>query len=130
MSIGTYKKFLSTLAATIGVALVPVFADDVITVAEGINVGIVGFGAVTVLGATNLPEGVWRLAKGWFAAGSAALVAVNTFYADGLGINGSEWLQVGIAAAGAVGVFGLSNTGSARNGASTAATGIPGRLTA
>lgn len=128
--LGKYTKFWSTLAATVGVALVPVFADDLITVAEGINVGITLFGAVTVLGATNLPEGFWRFAKGWFAAGSAGLVAVNTFYADGLGINGSEWVQVGLAAAGAVGVFALHNAGAAPNGASTAATGVPGRLTA
>ncbi len=107
--LGAYTKFWTTLATTIGVALVPILADDRITVAEGLNIGIVGFGAVTVLGATNLPAGVWRYTKGIFAAGSAALVAANTFWADGLGISGSEWVQVGIAAAGAVGVFALPN---------------------
>lgn len=128
--LGKYTKFWTTLAATLGVALVPILADDVFTVAEGINIAITGFGAVTVLGATNLPEGFWRLAKGWFAAGSAGLVALNVFYADGFGISGSEWVQVGLAAGGAVGVFALGNKGAAPNGASTAATGVPGRLTA
>ncbi len=121
---GSYTKFITILAATIGAGLVPVFADDMITVAEGINVGILAFGSVTVLGATNLPAGVWRLAKGWFAAGSAGLVAVNVFYADGFGISGSEWIQVGLAAAGAVGVFALHNAGAAPNGASPVVTGL------
>lgn len=127
---GKLTKFFAQIVATVGVALAPVIADNQITPTEGVSVGITFVGAVLVLGATNTPSGFWLYAKGWFSALMAALVAANQFVGDGWGLDGNEWIQVGIAALGAVGVIGLRNTGSTSNGASTMATGLPATFTA
>jgi drug/metabolite transporter (DMT)-like permease len=100
-----YMKFAMQVIATVLVALVAALQDDRVDAAEWINVVIVLLGAVSVLGAGNLPDGVWRYTKTIVAAATAALTLLVSFVSDGGVITGSEWLQVAIAAFGAVGVL-------------------------
>ena len=98
-----YAKFAAQVIATFATALVAGLLDDRIDTLEWINAGIVGLGAVAVLGAGNLPSGVWAYTKTIVAAATAGLVLLTSFLADGA-MSGAEWLQVLIAVAGAAGV--------------------------
>ena len=99
-----YLKFLAEVLATILAGLVAALAgDDAISVAEGINVLILALGAVAVLGAGNLPAGVWAYTKSIVAAATAGAVVLASAITDG--VTTAELLQVLIAAVGAVGVF-------------------------
>lgn len=99
-----YLKFAAQLAATVLVALVAAFQDDRVDAAEWINAAIVFFAALSVLGAGNLPAGVWRYTKTIVAAAGAALTLLVSFISDAV-VTNSEWLQVAIAALGAAGVL-------------------------
>lgn len=98
-----YMKFAAQVVATVLTALVAGLLDDRIDVEEWINVGIVGLGAISVLGAGNLPSGIWSYTKTLVSAATAGLVLLTSLLADGV-ISGAEWLQVLIAVAGAAGV--------------------------
>lgn len=98
-----YGKFIAQVVVTALAALVAALADDQVDTLEWVNVGIVALGAIGVLGAGNLPSGVWAYAKTIVASASAGLVLLTSLLADGV-ITGSEWLQVVIAVAGAAGV--------------------------
>jgi uncharacterized membrane protein len=99
-----YLKFAAQVLATVLVAVVALLngtnhpgASDVV------NVVIVALGAIAVLGAGNLPEGVWAHTKTIVAAATAVAVAIQSVVTDG--ISAAEWLQVGLAALGALGVY-------------------------
>lgn len=98
-----YAKFISQVVATVLAALVAALADDRLDFGEWLNVGVLALGAVAVLGAGDLPAGVWRYTKPIVASASAVLVLWQSLATGGM--SGSEWLQLGIAALGAVGVF-------------------------
>ncbi len=97
-----YLKFVAQVVAAGVAALVPALADGRVTPDEWINVGIIALGAVAVLGAGNLPAGVWHWAKVIVAAASAVLVALASLWTGG--ITAMEWVQLGLAALGALGV--------------------------
>ena len=99
-----YLKLAAQLVATVLVAVVAAAQDNRIDAAEWINTLLVLFTAVGVLGAGNLPAGVWHYTKAIVSAAGAGLTLLVSFVSDGA-ITGSEWLQVGIAALGAVGVL-------------------------
>lgn len=122
---GSYNKFTGSLLMTVLAAIAPAVGDGQWSSAEIINALILLFGSATVLGATNLPAGVWRWAKTVFAIGSAVLVVVASALTDGQ-FTVDEIIQCVIAALMALGVVPLvNNSGSAPNGASTIATGLP-----
>lgn len=100
-----YLKFIAQVVATVVAAIVAASVDNVVDNTEWINVVIVGLGAVAVLGAGNLPSGVWAYAKTIVAAASAGAVFLQSAISDG--ISSSEWLQLGLAVLGAVGVLAL-----------------------
>lgn len=98
-----YQKFVAQVVATVLAALVPALADGKLSTAEWVNVGIIGLGAVAVLGAGNLPVGVWQHTKTIVSVATAVLVTIASFLTGGLST--TEWIQIGMAALGAVGVF-------------------------
>ena len=107
-----YLKMLAMVVVTIATALVPVLASGHVTTAMEINVAIVGVGAMAVFAAANVPGAMYT--KLVLAAITAGLTALSTFVgADSLsGVTPAEWLQIGIAVAGALGVYALPNTPS------------------
>lgn len=99
-----YLKFIVQVVFTAVSVLIAALADDTVDAAEWINVLIAALGAVAVLGAGNLPSGVWAYTKTIVAAATAAAILLVSFVSDGGSVTTSEWLQVLLAAGAAVGV--------------------------
>lgn len=97
-----YLKFAAQVFATVLAAIVAGLVDDRLDINEWLNVGVMALGAVGVLGAGNLPAGVWRYTKLFVAAASAVLVLWQSLAIGGM--DQSEWLQLALAALGALGV--------------------------
>lgn len=98
-----YGKFIGQVVATVLAAIVPALAGDgVVSSAEWLNVGILALGAVSVLGAGEFPEGVWKYMKTYVSAATAGLLVLASFWTGG--VTTTEWLQVGVAVLGALGV--------------------------
>ena len=99
-----YAKFLAQVAATAVAAIVYALSgDDAINSSEAIHIVTLTLGAVAVLGAGNLPAGVWAYTKSIVAAATAGAVFLESAITDG--INGSEWLGCALAVLGAIGVY-------------------------
>lgn len=98
-----YGKFIAQVAATIVAALAVALGDGNVNADEWINVVILGLGSVAVLGAGNLPSGVWAYTKAIVSAATAGAVFLQSAITDG--VSGAEWLQLLLAVAGAVGVY-------------------------
>lgn len=107
----TIVKAVVQLIATILAAVIPALANGPMTATAWINVVILGTGAVMVYNAANLPG--WDYAK--LIASAVSAVAVLLVSALEGGISPAEWIQLALAAAGALGV------GALPNGAKTAA---------
>ena len=102
-----YAKFAAEVAATVVAAILYALAgDNTVSASEGIHIITLTLGAVAVLGAGNLPAGVWAYTKSIVAAATAGAVFLESAVTDG--ISGSEWLGCALAVAGAVGVFAVS----------------------
>lgn len=98
-----YLKFAMAVAATVASAIVAALTgDQVVDTVEWINVVIVGFGAVGVLGAGNTPAGVWKYMKGYVAAATTAAIFLTSIYTGG--IDTSELIQLIFVFIGALGV--------------------------
>ena len=71
---------------------------------EWVNVGILAFGAVSVLGAGEFPAGAWAHMKIYVSAAAAGLVALQSLLTGG--VSTAEWMQIAVAvlAAGGVGI--------------------------
>jgi hypothetical protein len=99
-----YLKFVAQVAATVIAAVVALLnGTDHPGASDWVNVVVIGLGAVAVLGAGNLPEGVWRHTKLIVSAATAVAVLLQSVVTDG--ISSAEWLQLALAALGALGVF-------------------------
>jgi hypothetical protein len=99
-----YAKFFLQLAVVAVSSLIAALVDDRVDAAEWILVLIAVGQAVSVLGAGNLPDGVWRHTKVIVAAALAGLSLLVAFVSDGGVITASEWMQVAVAALGAAGI--------------------------
>ena len=99
-----YMKFVAQVVMTAAVVLVAALQDNRVDAAEWINVFIAMASAISVLGAGELPSGVWKYTKTIVAAALAGLMLLVSFVSDGGVVTGSEWLQVAIAAATAIGM--------------------------
>lgn len=97
-----YFKFIVQVFFVGVSALVAALVDDRVDTTEWINVGIAVLGAIGVLGAGNLPSGVWAYTKTIVAAATAGLVFLTSALIGGM--TTSEWLQVALAVAGSLGV--------------------------
>lgn len=98
-----YMKLAAQVIATIVSAVALAFGDGQVSASEWINVLILGLGSVAVLGAGNLPEGLWAHTKTFVSAATAGAVFLQSAITGG--IDGAEWLQLVLAVLGAVGVY-------------------------
>ena len=98
-----YGKFIVEVVITAIVALIAALQDDQVDAAEWILVILAAARAVAVLGAGNLPAGVWAYTKLIVSAVIAAGGFVISAISDG-GITSSEWLQLAVLVAGTLGV--------------------------
>lgn len=96
-------KFAAQVAATVIAAIIAALADDRVDLTEWLNAGVLALGAVAVLGAGNLPSGVWQYTKAIVAAASAVLVLWQSLASGGMSTG--EWMQLAVAALGALGVY-------------------------
>jgi 2-keto-3-deoxy-6-phosphogluconate aldolase len=97
-----YGKAIAALVATILSALVvALLGDAVITTIEWVNVAIAGTGAAAVFAAPNVPGA--KYTKSTLAVLTAVLVLLTSVISGG--ISTTEWLQLALAALGALGVY-------------------------
>lgn len=107
----TYAKACAAVLATILAGVVGALTgDNVISPVEWINVAILAVGALAVFAAPNVPGA--SITKAVLAVLSAVLVLLVNLIVDGVTV--SEWLQLGVAALGALGVYAIPNQGGAR----------------
>jgi hypothetical protein len=107
VNITHYAKSLLYIALAVVGVLVTALADELLTVDELVNVGIIGVGAITVYLVPNLPAGVGRYAKVIVTFVVAGLVALQSFLTGG--ITTTEWLQIAVAAFAGIGVYVIPN---------------------
>lgn len=99
------KTIVQILAAGVSAAIVALTGDNAFSAVELINIIIALVGAVGVYYVPNAPNG--PVAKAVVAALMAVLTLAVELIAGGMTL--SEWLQLAIAAAGALGVYGVTN---------------------
>jgi predicted small integral membrane protein len=99
-----YLKFVAQVLATVAAAVIALLngADSPVA-SDWINVVVIALGSVAVLGAGNLPVGVWAHTKSIVAIATAVAVLLQSVITDG--ISAAEWLQLLMAALGAIGVY-------------------------
>ncbi len=101
-----YAKALAAVGATILSGVVAALTgDNHVSPVELVNVAILAVGACAVFAAPNVPGA--RYVKAVLAVLSAVLVLLVNIIADGVTV--SEWLQLGVAALGALGVYAVPN---------------------
>lgn len=101
-----YAKFFAQVVATVLVALsAALFGDNVISSTEWVNVAIAGVGAAAVFTAPNVPGA--RYTKSILAVLAAVLTVLVSAIVGG--ISTTEWIQIVLAGAGAVGVYAVPN---------------------
>jgi hypothetical protein len=98
-----YLKFGAQVVAVVVAAVIAALVDEHVDFTEWLNVGVLALGAVGVLGAGNLPDGVWRYTTLFVSAASAVLVLWQSLASGGM--TTGEWLQLAVAALGALGVY-------------------------
>lgn len=104
-----YNKFWFAVLVTIGQALIPLLDDNTIDGQEWLIVGIAAVNAIMVVVIPNLPVGgLVDYLKSFTAAMMAALVLMTTLFADGV-MSGTDWINVAIAVAGALGIYAVPN---------------------
>lgn len=107
MNISHYAKAITYIALAVVGVLVTALADDVVTISELVNVGIIGVGAVGTYLIPNLSAGAGQYLKAIVAFVVAGLVALQSFLTDG--ITTVEWLQIAVAAFAGIGVYVIPN---------------------
>ncbi|WP_382307261.1 hypothetical protein [Herbiconiux sp. UC225_62] len=104
----TYSKSILLIIASAVTILVAALSDNVVTIAELVNVGIAIITAVGVYLVPNLDQGVARYFKFIVAILGAALTALASVLSNG--VTTAEWLQILLAGLAAVGVVIVPNT--------------------
>lgn len=101
-----YAKFFAAVVATVLTALsAALFGDNTISATEWVNVAIAGVGAAAVFAAPNVPGA--RYTKTVIAVLTAVLTVLASAIVGGITV--TEWIQIGLAALGAVGVYSVPN---------------------
>lgn len=103
-----YAKLIAQLLVTVALAIVAALGgDNLVTSVEWVNVAIVACGAAAVFYGPNVPGAKYTKLV------VSALAAVLTLLASAIvgGVQTVELIQMLIAAAGAVGVYGVQNKG-------------------
>jgi hypothetical protein len=97
-----YGKAIAAIVATVLTALVAAMVGDaIITVVEWVNVAIAGTGAAAVFAAPNVPGA--KYTKSVLAVLTGVLMLLTSVITDG--ITSTEWMQLALAALGALGVY-------------------------
>jgi 2-keto-3-deoxy-6-phosphogluconate aldolase len=97
-----YGKAIAQVVATVlSAVLAAMVVDNVVSASEWVNVAVLGVGALGVFAAPNVPGAAFT--KSILAAASAALVVLTSAITDG--VQATEWLQMAVAALGALGVY-------------------------
>lgn len=108
-----YAKFLAAAAAAVLAAVVPALSgDNRVDSSEWVNIVILGLGAASVLAAPNVSGA--RYTKLTLAVATAVATAAASLIHDGISL--TDWLQLGLAALGALGVWRLPYTPGANIG--------------
>lgn len=106
-----YAKALAAVIATVLSGVVAALTlDQTITAVEWVNVAILGAGALGVFAAPNVPGAAYT--KAALAVITAVLTLTVQLLFDGA-LDLTDWLQLGVAALGALGVYAVPNTGAA-----------------
>jgi small-conductance mechanosensitive channel len=95
-------KPIVTVFTAVVMALIGFLDDHVISSMEWLLITIVALNAITVYITPNLNAGVAKYTKAIIQFASAAVGALILFWSNGVDL--SEWLQVLVAALGAIGV--------------------------
>lgn len=99
------KTIVQILAAGLSAVAVALTGDGGFSTVELINIAIAIVGAIGVYYVPNADGG--PLAKSVVSGLMAVLTLAVNLIADGITM--SEWLQLAVAAAGAIGVYGVTN---------------------
>jgi hypothetical protein len=99
-----YGKFIATVFFAAVTAIVAALVDDRVDAGEWINVALAAGTTISVLGAGELPAGIWKHTKTIVTGAMAGLTLLVSFVSDGGYITTTEWLQVGLAVAATFGV--------------------------
>lgn len=103
------KAAAAVLATVMSVVVASLAGDAAVSSVEWVNVAIAGVGAAAVFAAPNVPGSRYTKAI------IAVLTAVLTLLADLLlvgSLGTSEWLQLGVIALGALGVYAAPSSGT------------------
>lgn len=105
-----YSKAIAAVIATVLSGVVAALSGDgLVDATEWVNVAILAVGACAVFASPNVPGAPFT--KSVLAVLTAVLTLLVSFIGDGV-VDVTEWLQLGVAALGALGVYGAPNTGS------------------
>lgn len=105
-----YGKIWSQIIATVLAGAIPLLGDAHMTGVELVNFLLLALSAIGVGLVPNLTGGVAKYAKAAVAIGTAVGTLLVSLFADGsYALTTTEWLQLGLAALGAVGVVGFSS---------------------
>lgn len=108
----TYGRSILFVAVTVVSAIVAAMTDSTVTANEWVNVAIAGVGAAAVFTAANVPGAAYT--KQALAVLTAVLTALASLILGG--VSGTEWLQLLVVAAGALGVVAAPSKSTVPNG--------------
>lgn len=109
---GAYAKAITAVVGAVAIYGASVWTDDVITLAEWVQVAVAGFTAFQVWLTANVGLPLWDKAKAITAGALAALGGLAGYLAAGEHMTNSMWLNVAIAGLTAAGVFTVANSPS------------------
>lgn len=95
------KSLAAVVAAVLSAIVAALVGDAIVSAVEWVNVAIAGTGAAAVFAAPNVPGA--KYTKSILAVLTGVLVLLTSVITDG--ITTTEWLQLALAALGAVGVY-------------------------
>lgn len=99
------KLFAAVVVTVLSAVSAALFGDNTISSPEWVNIAIAGVGACAVFAAPNVPFA--KYTKSVLAALTAALTILASAISGG--VHTTEWIQIVIAALGAVGVYAVRN---------------------
>lgn len=114
MIIGAYTKAIAAAVVAGGTAAITALHDGVIVPEEWVAITIaflVALGGVWAV--PNVPKSVATYGKAIVAGLIAALGALGTALASGVGISPNEWITIGIALLGGLGLVGIAPNAAA-----------------
>jgi hypothetical protein len=104
----TYAKFFAAVVATVLSGVVAaLYSGNVVTNTEWVNIAIAAVGACAVFAAPNVPGA--RYTKSVLAVLTAVLTVLASVILGG--VTTTEYIQIAVAALGALGVYAVPNTG-------------------